>query len=55
MADLKLVFAAPTEEAALNELELFRDKAAYLYYKCHRRFQPAASEGNEIQNGIPDG
>ena len=26
MADLKLVYAAPTEEAALNELELFRDK-----------------------------
>ena len=26
MADLKLVYAAPTEETALNELELFRDK-----------------------------
>ena len=26
MADLKLVYAAPTEETALNELELFKDK-----------------------------
>ncbi len=26
MADLKLVYAAPTEGTALNELELFRDK-----------------------------
>ena len=26
MADLKLVYAAPTEETALNELELFREK-----------------------------
>ena len=26
MADLKLVYAAPTEESALNELELFKDK-----------------------------
>lgn len=26
MADLKLVHAAPSEEAALNELELFKDK-----------------------------
>lgn len=25
MADLKLVYAAPTEETALNELELFKD------------------------------
>jgi len=24
--DLKLVYATPTEETALNELELFRDK-----------------------------
>lgn len=26
MADLKLVYAAPTEETALNGLELFKDK-----------------------------
>lgn len=26
MSDLKRVYAAPTEESALNELELFRDK-----------------------------
>ena len=26
MADLKLVYAAPTEETTLNELELFKDK-----------------------------
>lgn len=26
MADLKLVYAAPTEETALNNLELFKDK-----------------------------
>ena len=31
MADLKLVYAAPTEETALNELELFKDKWAVSY------------------------
>lgn len=39
MADLKLVYAAPTEETALNELELFKDKwdSKYpkIYKSCH--------------------
>ncbi|MCM1500188.1 MAG: IS256 family transposase [Clostridium sp.] len=36
MADLKLVYAAPTEEAALNEPELFRDKWDAKYPKIYR-------------------
>lgn len=31
MADLKLVYGAPTEETALNELELFKDKCSPVY------------------------
>ena len=30
MADLKLVYAAPTEETALNELELFESVKLFL-------------------------
>ena len=37
MADLKLVYAAPTEETALNELELFRDKWDSKYPEAVRR------------------
>ena len=36
MADLKLVYAAPTEETALNELELFKDKWDSKYPKIHK-------------------
>ena len=36
MADLKLVYAAPTEEAALNELELFKDKWDSKYPKIYK-------------------
>ena len=36
MADLKLVYAAPTEETALNELELFRDKWDSKYHKIYK-------------------
>ena len=36
MADLKLVYAAPTEETALNELELFRDKWDGKYPKIYK-------------------
>ncbi len=36
MADLKHVYAAPTEEAALNELEPFRDKWDAKYPKIHK-------------------
>ena len=36
MADLKLVYAAPTEETALNELELFRDKWDSKYPKIYK-------------------
>ena len=35
-ADLKMVYAAPTEETALNELELFRDKWDSKYPKIYR-------------------
>ena len=36
MADLKLVYAAPTEEIALNELELFKDKWDSKYPKIYK-------------------
>ena len=36
MADLKLVYAAPTEETALNELELFKDKWDVKYPKIYK-------------------
>ena len=36
MSDLKLVYAAPTEETALNELELFRDKWNSKYPKIYK-------------------
>ena len=36
MADLKLVYAAPTEETALNELELFKDKWYSKYTKIYK-------------------
>ena len=36
MADLKLVYAAPTEETALNELELFKDKWNFKYPKIYK-------------------
>ena len=36
MADLKLVYAAPTEETALNELELFKDKWDARYPKIYK-------------------
>lgn len=35
MADLKLVYTAPTEETALNELELFKDKWDSKYPKIY--------------------
>jgi putative transposase len=36
MSDLKRVYAAPTEETALNELELFRDKWDAKYPKIYK-------------------
>ena len=39
MADLKLVYAAPTEETALNELELFKDKWDSKYPKIYKSWQ----------------
>lgn len=36
MADLKLVYATPTEETVLNELELFEDKWNFKYLKIHK-------------------
>lgn len=36
MADLKRVYAAPTEETALNELELFKDKWDAQYPKIYK-------------------
>lgn len=36
MADQKLVYAAPTEEIALNELELFKDKQDSKYPKIYK-------------------
>ena len=36
MANLKLVYAAPTEETALNELELFKDKWDSKYSKIYK-------------------
>ena len=36
MADLKLVYAAPTEETVLNELELFKDKWDSKYPKIYK-------------------
>ena len=36
MADLKRVYAAPTEEIALNELELFKDKWNSKYPKIYK-------------------
>ena len=36
MADLKLVYAAPTEETASNELELFKDKWDSKYPKIYK-------------------
>ena len=36
MTDLKLVYAAPTEETVLNELELFRDKWDSKYPKIYK-------------------
>ena len=36
MIDLKLVYAAPTEETALNELELFKDKWNSKYPKIYK-------------------
>lgn len=39
MADLKRVYAAPTEEAALNELELFGEKWNPKYPKIHKSWK----------------
>lgn len=39
MADLKRVYAAPTEEAALNELELFGEKWDPQYPKIHKSWK----------------
>ena len=36
MADLKPLYAAPTEETALNELELFKDKWDSKYPKIYK-------------------
>ena len=36
IADLKQVYAAPTEETALNELELFKDKWDTKYPKIYK-------------------
>ena len=36
MADLKRVYATPTEETALSELKLFRDKWDYRYPKIYK-------------------
>ena len=36
MANLKLVYAAPTEETTLNELELFKDKWDSKYPKIYK-------------------
>ena len=36
MSDLKLVYAAPTEETALNDLELFKDKWGGKYPKIYK-------------------
>lgn len=36
MSDLKMVYAAPTEENALNELELFKDKWDSKYPKIYK-------------------
>lgn len=36
MADLKLVYVAPTEETVLNELELFEDKWDSKYPKIYK-------------------
>ena len=36
MADLKLVYAVPTEETALSELELFKDKRGFKYPKIYK-------------------
>ncbi len=36
MSGLKRIYAAPTEESALNELELFRDKWNAKYPKIHK-------------------
>ena len=36
MADLKLVYAVPTEETVLNELELFKDKWDSKYPKIYK-------------------
>ena len=36
MADLKLVYAVPTEETALSELELFKDKRGFKYHKIYK-------------------
>ena len=45
MADLKLVYAAPTEETALNELELFKDKWDSKYPKIYK-----SAEGPNIRS-----
>lgn len=36
MADLKLIYAAPTEKTALNELQLFKDKWDSKYPKIYK-------------------
>ena len=36
MTDLKLVYTAPTEETALNKLELFENKWDFKYLKIHK-------------------
>lgn len=36
MADLKIVYAAPTEETALNDQELFKDKRDSKYPKIYK-------------------
>ena len=47
MADLKLVYAAPTEETALNELELFKDKWDSKYPKIYKSWLVYAAPTEE--------
>lgn len=66
MGDLKRVYAAPTEDTALNELELFKDEWNNKYPKIYKsRYDnwatlstyfkyPAALESDQIQDRISD-
>ena len=52
MADLKLVYAAPTEETALNELELFKDKWVFFWKegKTHYSHMVSVNKKNTLLN-----